>query len=237
MYEAICRMHGNALVTNKYRIHYCRTTLHADADNGINPSGNDELYLRNPLRRLFHRPTKIFEKIGLSKGDSFLDAGAGFGYFSLAAARVVGPSGLVYAVEPEHKRAVWIKKEAEKRKLDWLVVLEKKLETLDSDSIHDVDKAMMHLSLHHMSDKLLALNIIRRKLKEGGTIIIVEPRRSRSLGHGSEPENVIQLLAWSGYEVLKLEKRFFTFEVISRAKPQSKTTNQPHQSKGFGNRV
>ena len=42
---------------------------------------------------------KILNDIGLKSGDQFLDAGCGDGYFSEAAAEVVGPGGRVYAFD------------------------------------------------------------------------------------------------------------------------------------------
>lgn len=43
--------------------------------------------------------TQVIEKY-LKKGDTFVDAGANIGYFSLLAASIVGPQGLVVAFEP-----------------------------------------------------------------------------------------------------------------------------------------
>ena len=41
----------------------------------------------------------VLNSIGLKKGDIFLDAGSGDGYMSLAASKIVGEKGKVYAVE------------------------------------------------------------------------------------------------------------------------------------------
>ena len=42
---------------------------------------------------------KILNDIGLKSGDKFLDAGCGDGYFSIAAAEIVGLGGRVYAFD------------------------------------------------------------------------------------------------------------------------------------------
>src|SRR5213593_2678955 len=43
----------------------------------------------------------ITSRIPLKKGDTFIDVGAHIGYYSRLAARVVGSSGRVFAVEPD----------------------------------------------------------------------------------------------------------------------------------------
>lgn len=47
--------------------------------------------------------TKLFEKI-VKKGQTIIDIGADYGYFSLLAAKLVGPYGKVFAFEPYKER-------------------------------------------------------------------------------------------------------------------------------------
>jgi ubiquinone/menaquinone biosynthesis C-methylase UbiE len=53
----------------------------------------------DPERKQWQDPEKIFSSIGLRKGMVFVDVGCGEGYFALPAARMVGPEGMVYAVD------------------------------------------------------------------------------------------------------------------------------------------
>lgn len=53
--------------------------------------------------------TEIFKKV-VKEGDIVIDAGANIGYFSLLAARLVGPSGKVFAFEPEPKNYYYLQK-------------------------------------------------------------------------------------------------------------------------------
>ena len=49
----------------------------------------------------YEGPYTLFASALLRQGDIFVDAGAHVGYFTLLAASIVGPSGHVYAFEPE----------------------------------------------------------------------------------------------------------------------------------------
>jgi len=51
------------------------------------------------LRRTWFNPELILKDSGLQSGMVFSDVGCGDGFFSLLAARIVGPSGTVYAVD------------------------------------------------------------------------------------------------------------------------------------------
>ncbi|MHB8781067.1 MAG: class I SAM-dependent methyltransferase [Candidatus Geothermincolia bacterium] len=50
-------------------------------------------------RRQWQDPEAILARLGLAAGDVFMDIGCGGGFFSLPAARIVGPTGKVYALD------------------------------------------------------------------------------------------------------------------------------------------
>ena len=55
--------------------------------------------LDNPRRREVLPPDEILRKLNINKGDIFADIGCGIGYFSLPAAKLVGETGVVYALD------------------------------------------------------------------------------------------------------------------------------------------
>jgi len=61
----------------------------------------------------------------LSAGMTFYDVGANIGFFSLAAARLVGPNGRVVAFEADPENAARLREHAERNEFSWLVVEEK----------------------------------------------------------------------------------------------------------------
>ena len=56
--------------------------------------------------------TDLFKKI-VKEGDTVVDLGANIGYFTLLAAKLVGPNGKVYSFEPEPKNYSYLKKNIE----------------------------------------------------------------------------------------------------------------------------
>ena len=60
----------------------------------------------------------------LRPGDTFLDVGAHVGYFTLPAAKTVGPSGRIIAIEPSPVSARVLRENAELNGLDWITVFD-----------------------------------------------------------------------------------------------------------------
>ncbi|MCW4025051.1 MAG: methyltransferase domain-containing protein [Candidatus Bathyarchaeota archaeon] len=70
----------------------------------INDSGVDQPQCRHGGRRgpssfWMHNPEVVFDEINLKSGETFLDLGSGHGDYSLYAAKIVGASGIVYAID------------------------------------------------------------------------------------------------------------------------------------------
>ena len=55
----------------------------------------------NPQRKRWQKPAVLVRALGLRRGQMVAEIGAGPGYFTPLLARAVGPSGHVFAVDPE----------------------------------------------------------------------------------------------------------------------------------------
>ena len=55
----------------------------------------------NPRRERWQKPAVLVRALGLRRGQVVAEIGSGPGYFTPRLARAVGPSGHVYAVDPE----------------------------------------------------------------------------------------------------------------------------------------
>lgn len=62
-------------------------------------------------------------RASLAPGDTFVDVGANFGYFTLLAAAVVGPAGVVVALEPDPRMAEELRGNVERNGLERVRVL------------------------------------------------------------------------------------------------------------------
>lgn len=176
----------------------------------------DEPYVRCPLRRLFQDASKLAGELGVAEGQTVLDVGAGFGYFTLEAARRVGPSGIVYAVEPNSRRAAAIREACEKRRIGWVFVLEEEVESLAWSDRRPADSAIMLLSLHHVRDRAAALRSVYHAMRPGGVLLVVEPRSDRLLGHGSIPRQVVSAIREAGFEPSGIRCGLFGFKLLAR---------------------
>lgn len=63
----------------------------------FNPEERDKL--DSPERRAEMPPEETLVKAGIKPGDIILDIGCGMGYFTFPAARMVGPKGVIYALD------------------------------------------------------------------------------------------------------------------------------------------
>ena len=56
-------------------------------------------YFAEEERRAWQDPEAILREIGLTSGMTFMDIGCGNGFFTLPAAAIAGPKGLVYGLD------------------------------------------------------------------------------------------------------------------------------------------
>ena len=66
---------------------------------------------------MFSNPEKNIEQLGLTPGMKVADLGSGSGFYTIASARLVGTSGLVYSIDIQKDLLTRIKTEASKQKL------------------------------------------------------------------------------------------------------------------------
>jgi len=83
----------------------------------------------------FSHPTQNIQAIGIGKGSTVVDLGAGSGFYAMAAARVVGPEGRVYAVDVQKELVDRIKTAAQSEHLSNLDVLWGDIEKIGGSKI------------------------------------------------------------------------------------------------------
>ena len=107
------------------------------------------------------------------EGGTWADLGAGTGAFTLALADLIGPHGIIHAIDRDRAAL------AELRSAFVSAVPQAELRVQAADftrrvDLADLDGVVMANSLHFVEDKTRVLGLVRGYLKHGGRLILVE---------------------------------------------------------------
>ena len=156
---------------------------------------------------------RVLSTIGLKKGDTFLDAGSGDGYMSLAASKIVGEEGKIYSID------VWeesINAFKEKIKDENIKNIEASVADITQKIPVDdeiIDILYMGNVLHGFVENNEVENVmkeIQRVIKQGGSFTVVEFKKEDST-HGPPlhvritPEEVEKIVKNYGFIVKEVE--------------------------------
>lgn len=135
-----------------------------------------------PFSEIYRNPRwrrKWLQRAGVKEGDVVLDEGFGMGTSSIAAARLVGPRGKVYALdnEPVHVVILWLR--AKMRLLKNLNVF---LSGADSTRLPNDSVDVIYISdAFHEFPKERTLDELHRVLKPGGILAIWEEHEKKAV--------------------------------------------------------
>jgi ubiquinone/menaquinone biosynthesis C-methylase UbiE len=124
----------------------------------------------------FVSPEHAVSHFHLHKGDAVSDFGAGSGWFARALSRAVGRAGKVYAFEIQKPLVERVARLARDEHLDNVEVLWCDLETEHGCKLHDglLDAGVLSNTLSQLGDKSSALEEIRRMLRKGGKLLVLD---------------------------------------------------------------
>lgn len=157
--------------------------------------------IASPIRKLWQSPEKILSPF-LRSGMTVLEVGPGIGYFTLRAARLVGPSGRVVAVDVQEGMLAALRKRATDAGLAHRV--ETRLCIPNSLGIADlagsVDFVLLFAVVHEVPDVRGLFSQLADAAKAGCQVLFAEPR-----GHVPESafEASMALAVDSGFRVVK----------------------------------
>ena len=129
--------------------------------------------LDNPKRREMLPIDKVLGEIALRENDILADIGCGIGYFSIPAAQLIGPNGMVYALDVKSEMIEEVEKRAKESNLDnirTVITNEYDLKLEDKS----VSCAFICTVLHEIEDRIKFLNETKRILRNTGKIAVVE---------------------------------------------------------------
>lgn len=123
--------------------------------------------------------------LDVQPGDRVADLGCGNGYHTLPLAQAVGAEGLVYAVDLQPEMLELLKERAEEASSSesspagaTVLPIETRVATVDDPNLPDAscDFVLMVDVYHELSHPVRVLNGIRRALRKGGVVVLVEFR-------------------------------------------------------------
>lgn len=154
----------------------------------------------------WQQPERVLAALELGPGHSVADIGSGGGYFTFRFARAVGPAGRVYAADIDAGMNDYAARRAAEL---GLANVETILAATDDPRLPagGVDLIFICNTYHHLQDRVAYFRGLRRYLRPGGRLAIVDFRRDSNFlirwgGHYTEPETLRQELEAAGYRVV-----------------------------------
>jgi len=141
---------------------------------------------------------QIAELMGLNPGMVVADVGAGDGEFGEVLARRVEESGHVYLTEIDESELKKIRRRLKRTELTNVSVVEGEI---DETNLPEAccDALLLRFVVHHMSRPDEMHSSLRRSLRQGGRLVIVEKDDPED---GIEADDLIEDLHRAGFDVL-----------------------------------
>jgi ubiquinone/menaquinone biosynthesis C-methylase UbiE len=163
--------------------------------------------LDNEWRRQNLPPYSTLDALGLKQTDIVADVGCGIGYFTIPIADIIDKKNKIYALDISDDMLDEVERRAVIAKLDNIITV--KVENYDLKLPNGICSfALIANVLHEIDDKERFLSEIKRIIKQGGTIAIIEwdkkpMEKGPPLDHRIDRAEVIRLLELSGLKIIE----------------------------------
>lgn len=164
-----------------------------------NPYHGDLSVFEYPDRDKKLQVNRVMDLLGVKSGSTAADIGAGSGWFTVRAARRVGSSGLVYAVDINPKAIDYINDRAKREKLENIRTVLGKEDDPELPA-GSVDSVLILKTYHEIAQPVSLLENLRKSLKPGALVGIID-RNGRGDDHGIDREVVIREADEAGYKL------------------------------------
>ncbi len=161
------------------------------------PYAGDLSIFEEPGRDQRLQIDRVMDLLHLKPGSTIADIGAGGGWFSVRAARRVGPKGRVIAEDINPKAIASIQQRAQREHLANIVTV---LGTPDDPKLtpDSLDAALMLKVYHEIAHPLLVLANLRAALKPGARFGIID-RNGNGSDHGLKESIVREEVEHAGF--------------------------------------
>src|SRR5262249_48444006 len=141
--------------------------------------------------------------MNIKPGQVIVDIGAGSGYFTRRFASAIGPTGKAIGVEIDS--AMVRAMNADARRLN-LANYEARLVPPDDPMLvaNSVDIIFLCDTYHHINDRVVYFAKVRRSLKPGGRLVVLDSVRTKdNSDHSVVKEEVVDELARAGFRLAR----------------------------------
>jgi predicted methyltransferase len=144
---------------------------------------------------------RVMDVLGIKAGSAVADIGAGSGWFTVRAARRVGESGLVYAVEINKDYIEHIEERAAREKLPNIrTILGREDDPLLPE--RSVDAVLILKTYHEIGQPIRVLTSLRRAMRPGARLGIID-RNGKGDDHGIDRDTVVREAASAGFSLVE----------------------------------
>jgi precorrin-6B methylase 2 len=150
----------------------------------IAPTTENAPFFNRPQRDREERPEQLLGALHIRRGATVADVGAGTGYYTWRLAEHVGPQGKVYAVDVQQSMLDLAKTVVAEHKL---TNVEYVLATDSSPRLPErsVDIVFIAYAYHEFGDPEAMMMGIRRALKPGGRVVVLEYAKESNIAPAS----------------------------------------------------
>jgi len=143
---------------------------------------------------------RVMDILGITPATSVADIGAGSGWFTVRAARRVGGTGMVYAVDINPEAISYIEKRAQREKVKNVKTI---LSNADDPLLppNSVDAVLLLKTYHEVARPIVLLRNLRAALRPGAKVGIID-RNGNGEDHGVGSDVVIREAKEAGYRLL-----------------------------------
>ena len=133
-------------------------------------------WLTRPERDAEEQPDRVVEALKIRQGATVVDLGAGVGYFTWRLAKQVGSDGRVMAVDIQPGMLERLRETLQERRVDNVEVV---LSEPDNPllPVREVDLVLLVDVYHELAFPEAMMDHVRRSLKPGGRVVIIEYRK------------------------------------------------------------
>jgi SAM-dependent methyltransferase len=142
---------------------------------------------------------RVMDILGIKEGVHVADIGAGSGWFTVRAAKRVGSTGVVYAVDINPESIAYINRRTQK---DGIANVHTILSHEDDPMLskNSIDSVLLLKTYHEVAHPVLLLENLRTSLRSGARVGIID-RNGKGDDHGVSRDVVIQEAAQAGYQL------------------------------------